>query len=157
MNLDDLRTILVATDFSESSANALRTAVQLAQKVRASIEVFHVDIDPTVTLPPPGDVILVPMVFDGILAAGAARLAAAADEVRRAGVVCTTASELGRTHTAIVEQARRIGAGLIVLGTHGRHGLSHAILGSVAEKVIQHAPCAVLVVPMAGEIARAQE
>ena len=147
MNLDNLNLILVPTDFSEPSANALRVAVQLAQKLRTSIEVFHVDIDPTVVLPPPGDVLAVPMVFERIQAQAEARLQSAADEVRRAGVVCTTASELGRTHTTIIEQARRVGAGLIVMGSHARHGLGHALLGSVAEKVIRHAPCPVLVVP----------
>ncbi len=147
MNLDNLNLILVPTDFSEPSANALRVAVQLAQKLRTSIEVFHVDIDPTVVLPPPGDVLAVPMVFERIQAQAEARLQSAADEVRRAGVACTTASELGRTHTTIIEQARRVGAGLIVMGSHARHGLGHALLGSVAEKVIRHAPCAVLVVP----------
>ena len=147
MNLDNLNLILVPTDFSEPSANALRVAVQLAQKLRTSIEVFHVDIDPTVVLPPPGDVLAVPMVFERIQAQAEARLQSAAEEVRRAGVVCTTASELGRTHTTIIEQARRVGAGLIVMGSHARHGLGHALLGSVAEKVIRHAPCPVLVVP----------
>jgi nucleotide-binding universal stress UspA family protein len=147
MNLDELKLILVPTDFSESSANALRVAVQLAQKLRASIAVFHVDIDPTVVLPPPGDVLAVPLVFERIQAQAEERLQSAADEVRRAGVTCTTASELGRTHTTIVEQARRVGAGLIVMGSHARHGLGHALLGSVAERVIRHAPCPVLVVP----------
>ena len=126
MNLDNLNLILVPTDFSEPSANALRVAVQLAQKLRTSIEVFHVDIDPTVVLPPPGDVLAVPMVFERIQAQAEARLQSAADEVRRAGVACTTASELGRTHTTIIEQARRVGAGLIVMGSHARHGLGHA-------------------------------
>jgi universal stress protein A len=40
---------------------------------------------------------------------------------------------------------------MIVMGSHGRQGLSHALLGSVAEKVVQHAPCAVLVIPADGQ------
>lgn len=108
MDFNDLKIILVPTDLSDSSAPALRAAVQLAQTFHASIEVFRVDIDRSLVLPPP----------------------------------------IGRSHAAIVEQARRTGAGLIVMGSHGRHGLSHALAGSVAEKVVQHAPCAVLVVPV---------
>jgi nucleotide-binding universal stress UspA family protein len=151
MNFDDLKTILVPTDFTEPSANAVRAAVRLAQTFHAAIEVFHVDLDPALVLPPPGDLLAVPLVFESALAGVAERLERTAAEVRQSGVACTTASEFGRTHTTIVEQARRIGAGLIVMGSHGRHVISHALLGSVAEKVVQHAPCAVLVVPLAAK------
>ena len=152
MNFDNLNLILVATDFSESSATAVRAAVRLAQTFHAPIEVFHVDIDPSLVLPPPGDVLSVPLVFERVLASAAERLDRIVDEVRQAGVVCTSASEFGRTHTTIVEHARRSGAGLIVMGSAGRHGFSHALLGSVAEKVVEHAPCAVLVVPAAPKV-----
>jgi universal stress protein A len=149
MNFAELEVILVPTDFSEVSTKALRTAVELAQKFGASIELFHVDVDPSVMLPPPADVVMMPTSFAGILAATGERLESEAAGVRLEGVTCTTASELGRTPAAIAEQARRIGAGLIVMGSHGRHGFAHAMLGSVAEKVVQHAPCAVLVIPAA--------
>jgi nucleotide-binding universal stress UspA family protein len=148
MNFDDLKLIVVPTDFSESSSAAMRAAVQLAQAFHASIEVFHVNIDPSLVLPPPADVLSVPIAFERVLADTAEKLERVVGEVRQAGVVCKSASEMGRSHTTIVEQARRSGAGLIVMGSHGRHGLSHALLGSVAEKVVQHAPCAVLVVPV---------
>jgi universal stress protein A len=147
LDFDKLSRILVATDFSESSDAALRAAIRLAQIVHAPIEVFHVDIDPSLVLPPPADLLSTPLIFERVVAGAAERLEQVVDQVRRAGVECTSASELGRTHTTIVEHARRIDAGLIVMGTAGRHGLSHALLGSVAEKVVQHAPCAVLVVP----------
>lgn len=68
-------------------------------------------------------------------------------EVREQNIPCSGASESGRTYTAIVDHAARIGAGLIVMGSHGRHGLGHLLLGSVAEKVVQNAPCPVLVIP----------
>ncbi len=149
MNLDDLKLIVVPTDFSETSAGAMRVAVRLAQTFHVSIEVLHVDIDPTFVLPPPGDLLAVPLVFQSMIGDASEQLERAADEVRRAGVACTSASESGRTHTAIVEHARQRGAGMIVMGSHGRHGFGHALLGSVAEKVVQHAPCAVLIVPAA--------
>ena len=147
MNFDELELILVPTDFSESSEAALRSAVRLAQTFHAAIEVFHVEIDPSLVLPPPMDAVTIPLVFEKVIAQTAERLERIVGEVRRAGVTCTSASELGRSHTAIVERARLAHAGLIVIGSHGRHGLGHALLGSVAEKVVQHAPCAVLVVP----------
>jgi nucleotide-binding universal stress UspA family protein len=149
MDFDDFKLILLPTDFSESSAIALRAAVRLAQVFRATIEVFHVNIDPSLVLPPPADVLSRPAAFERVLSDTAEKLERIVDEVRKAGVACTSASELGRSHTAIVEQARRSGAGLIVMGSHGRHGLSHALLGSVAERVVEHAPCPVLVIPVA--------
>ena len=53
----------------------------------------------------------------------------------------------GRAAPEIVAHAKKIGADLIVMGTHGRSGFQHALLGSVAERVVHHSPCPVLVVP----------
>jgi len=145
---DDLKLILVPTDFSETSRLALRTAVKLAQTFHASIEILHVDLDATLILPPPGDIIAIPIAMEGAMADAAEKLASAVVEVRQTGVACTSASESGRTHPAIVEHAVQIGADLIVMGSHGRHGFGHLLLGSVAEKVVENAPCAVLVVPL---------
>ena len=147
MNLDELKLILVPTDFSEASAAALRAAVSLARAFHAAIEVFHVDPDPALLLPPPLDVVSRPAAFERVLAESADKLERAVAEVRKAGVSCTSASELGRSDTSIIEQARRSGAGLIVMGTHGRRGLAHVLVGSVAEKVVEHGGCPVLVVP----------
>ena len=149
MNFDDLKLILLPTDFSESSEGALRAAIQLAQTFHAAIEVFHVDIDPALVLPPPLDTVSVSFLFERVLAGTAERLEQIVAEVRKAGVSCSSAEELGRSYNAIVERARLAGAGMIVMGSHGRSALGHALLGSVAEKVVEHAPCAVLVVPIA--------
>lgn len=147
MTLDNLKIILVPTDFSPASADAVKAAVRLAQLFHASIEVFHVNVDPSVVLPPPGDVLSFPGAFDRVLADTAEKIDRVVGAIREAGVTCTSASDIGRSYAAIVEQAKRSGAGLIVMGSHGRHGLSHALLGSVAEKVVEHAPCPVLIVP----------
>ncbi|MBC8133816.1 MAG: universal stress protein, partial [Deltaproteobacteria bacterium] len=148
MNFDNLKVILFPTDFSPSATPALHAAVKLAQTFNAAIEVLHVDLDPTMVLPPPGDIIAMPIAVESALARAADELERIVEEVRQAQVVCTGASESGRTHAAIVEHAIRIGAGLIVMGSHGRHGFGHLLLGSVAEKVVENAPCAVLVVPL---------
>lgn len=147
MNFDQLKVILVPTDFSEASSGALRTAIHLARTFHATLDILHVDPDPTFVMPPPGDLMTVPVVMESMQIASLERLERAAEEVGRAGVSCTTATETGRTHVEIVERARRLNVGLIVMGTHGRHGLGHVLLGSVAEKVVQHAPCPVLVEP----------
>jgi nucleotide-binding universal stress UspA family protein len=57
---------------------------------------------------------------------------------------------LGTAYRAIITQAKRLRANLIVMSTHGRTGLSHALLGSVAERVVRLAPCPVLTVPARG-------
>lgn len=149
MNFADLKLILVPTDFSDASEAALRAAVQLSLTFHTAIEVFHVDIDPALVLPPPVGLVSVPFLFERVLGEAAERLERIVAEVRQAGVTCSSAEELGRSHSAIVERARLASAGLIVMGSHPRHGLTHVLLGSVAEKVVQHAPCPVLVVPAA--------
>ena len=147
MKLTDLKSILFPTDFSDASAVALDAAMDLARIFHAAIEILHVDLDLALVVPPPGDVIALPMAMQGMRTDAAEKLERTVSEVREQNIQCTGASESGRTYTAIVDHAARIGAGLIVMGSHGRHGLGHLLLGSVAEKVVQNAPCPVLVIP----------
>jgi nucleotide-binding universal stress UspA family protein len=65
-------------------------------------------------------------------------------------LACESAVLVGRPDNEIVARAAATGADLIVMGTHGRSGLAHALLGSIAERVVQHAPCPVLIVPRRG-------
>jgi nucleotide-binding universal stress UspA family protein len=66
------------------------------------------------------------------------------------GVKVTTEVVIGIPFVEIVKSARTRNSGLIVMGTHGRSGLAHLMIGSTAEKVVRHAPCPVLVVPTKG-------
>jgi nucleotide-binding universal stress UspA family protein len=147
MGLPDLKTILVPTDFTEPSDAALDIAMQLARLTGADLEILHVNIDPTFVVPPPGDILAVPIDLSRALQSAMERLDATVARATAEGLKARGASESGRTHTEIVDHARKIGAGMIVMGTHGRHGIGHALLGSVAEKVVQNAPCPVLVCP----------
>jgi universal stress protein A len=122
------RQVLFATDFSEPSRNAGRTAVELARHFGARLHVLHV----------------VPPVTDPAPAPDALRAAAA--ELGE-GVSVVTAIASGRVASQILGYARRNAVDLIVLGTHGRTGVSRAILGSVAEGVVRRATCRVLTVP----------
>ena len=74
-------------------------------------------------------------------------LARRADRFMKAGLACTTKIVEGSASTAIAARGQEIGADLIVVGTHGRTGLAHAMLGSVAERVVRRASCPVLTVP----------
>jgi nucleotide-binding universal stress UspA family protein len=129
------RRILVPLDFSEPSARALDTAVAFGRTLGASLDVLHI----------------VPLNGHGEKEAVGelARVAPATldDVVASRRVVKALAPELG-----IVEAARKGNADLIVMGTHGRTGLKHVKLGSVAERVVQLAPCAVLTVRPPGQV-----
>jgi nucleotide-binding universal stress UspA family protein len=90
--------------------------------------------------------------------AGERLIAAAADKARACGVdvgATVRADPALRVSDLIVDEARRVGAGLIVMGTHGRRGLVRLALGSDAEAVLRESPVPVLLVPAsAGDTAR---
>jgi nucleotide-binding universal stress UspA family protein len=62
------------------------------------------------------------------------------------GIICRTMVEFGVAFQAIIDAAEKTKASLIFISTHGRTGLSHVLIGSVAERVVQHSPCPVLTV-----------
>lgn len=128
-----VRTIVFPTDFSDCSRHAGERAADVARHFGAALHVLHVD--PPVTAPAPPT-----------------RVAAAAAALG-SGLVVTTATVSGVPAHAICAYARKVGAELIVMGTHGRTGVSRAVLGSVAEAVVRHADCPVMTVP-AAEAAR---
>jgi nucleotide-binding universal stress UspA family protein len=119
--------ILFATDFSEASEAAARTALDYARRFGARLHLLHVTWAGT----------------DPTMPAGLAKLAKDLGD----SVPVVTAVESGAPAAQIVRYAERKGIGLIVLGTHGRTGVSRALVGSVAERVVRIAPCPVLTVP----------
>lgn len=121
--------ILVPTDFSPLSALALDHAVALASLCRASIHLVHVHADSS----PPG-------------AGGEPRLAALVSRCGGDRLVVTSQVCAGPPAATIVQVAADRAVDLIVIGTHGRQGLAHLMLGSVAEQVVRTAPCPVLIV-----------
>jgi nucleotide-binding universal stress UspA family protein len=125
-----LKQILFPTDFSPASEPARQVAVNMAREVGASLHVVHV-------VPPATDPSLPAQHFTQ-LAQGIG-----------GGLSVTTALLNGGAAREIIKYAREKQIDLIVLGTHGRTGVSRAILGSVAESVVRLAPCLVLSVPAA--------
>jgi nucleotide-binding universal stress UspA family protein len=148
MLLAGMNTILVPTDFSEAAEQALQAAIELARIWTSSIELLHVSDDPTFVAMPPGGILPFPVDLDESMSKDNDQLTKAAERVRRLGIECTTSTSSGRTHVEIVDHAIKVSAGLITMGTHEHHGVSSTFLGSVAEKVLRHAPCPVLVVPL---------
>jgi nucleotide-binding universal stress UspA family protein len=138
---DQVRSILVPVDFSKSSLKAVSYAVALARKYDAQlillhvVERFHADL-----------------LID---TSGTQRAARASAHQLLNRLVETTRKTWPRTDhelrsghavTVITALAKRTGADLIVVGTHGRTGLQRRFIGSVAERVVRHAHCPVLVV-----------
>lgn len=138
-------TILCPVDFSDASREAMRTACRLARESGGTVALLHVVQLPAsvfaselpMAVPPPAD-----------LEAEAARelepWRREAEALSGRGVECRV--QTGVPWDAIVAALRAGRHDLAVLGTHGRTGLKHALIGSVAEKVVRHAPCPVLVV-----------
>ncbi len=143
-----LKRILMATDFSDYSKEALDYAVYLAKTIGADLYLLHVYEIPMLVLP--GETLSVRTeVYEWLadLKEGAAKsLEAQADKVRRLGVQVHPILKEGRPFREILNIAQEISADLIVLGTHGRTGLPHVLLGSVAERVVRKASCPVFTV-----------
>jgi universal stress protein A len=144
-----LNRILVPIDFSPSSKAALEYATFLAGAVGSQIEVLHV-WEPAGSLGP-DTVAMLPV------SAGRASWEQTRADVRRdvdrflqqsgiRGVALQVAVEAGEPSEAILATSRKSGADLIVMGTHGRTGLSRLLLGSVAEAVLRRSSCPVLTI-----------
>jgi nucleotide-binding universal stress UspA family protein len=141
--------ILVATDFSEPARLALDAAIALAKRSGAELHLCHA-VDIALPLAEPhGFVLPVEWVSEARRIARG-KLDEEVARVRAQGL--TTSAQLGDGPAAyaIAEHARQLGADLVAIGTHGHTGLKHVLLGSVAERTIEHAPCSVWVVKAGG-------
>jgi universal stress protein A len=138
------KVILVPTDFSPASAKALEYAQLLGARFNGSLNLLHVVEDPVATVGPEAYVVDLPALREQIVHDAERRLAEVAAPL--SGVTVTTEVLVGSPARAIAKVAADRGAGLIVMGTHGRGGLAHLLLGSVAERVIRTAHCPVLTV-----------
>jgi nucleotide-binding universal stress UspA family protein len=130
--------ILCPVDFDQNSIRALKLACEVARDRKSMLYLLHV-----VPLPPGPEVALP---FGKMESAARTKLERIARENVDAKVRYEVDIVLGDPGLEVVQVARRLGAKLIVMATHGRKGLSHLLLGSVAERVIREAPCPVLTV-----------
>lgn len=144
--MTDYKTILVAVDFSDVSAVALKAAVDLAQRLGAQLKVVHVVQPQPVPLPLEGSAIYMDEVQTWQLEEAEKNLARFVSEHSAPGTVSLTKVRSGVAATEISQAAVDNDAGMIVLGTHGRTGLKHLLMGSIAESVLRVAPVPVLCV-----------
>lgn len=136
-----IRSILHPTDFSECSQAAFEVACALARDYGARLIVLHVGVLPT------------PFVPEGMMAmdmdAYEQELREKLDQLRPMDPSVFPERRLvvsGEPVTEILRRAEEERCEMIVMGTHGRTGLRHLLMGSVAERVLREAPCPVLTV-----------
>lgn len=142
--------VMVATDFSAVSLAAVRKACDFALALGAEVTVVHVlapggarkSMAPGRSSRPPPE-----RIFGADNDEGERLKALRETELLRVPKVRLQLVSGESASEAILDQATRMKADLLVLGTHGRTGVAHALVGSVAEVVIRSAPCPVLVVP----------
>jgi universal stress protein A len=140
--------ILVPTDFSEPSDAALEYARTLAAKFGASLHLLHVVEDQFVTGPFGAEMYVpnTPRTLSYLLSEAHERMAHRISADDRARLRATTEVIVGTVARTISHYAADNGYDLIVMGTHGRTGLAHVLMGSVAEHVVREAACPVLTV-----------
>ncbi len=139
------RKICCATDFSELSRLAMLKAAEIAGRLGGDLELVHVHTPPpsagTDWLVPPADL------GEGTVVELEKTMAMWRDEAERiVGRAVRSTVIPGDAAGELVRLARARPFDLVVVGTHGRRGLKRLVLGSVAERVVREAPCAVLVV-----------
>jgi nucleotide-binding universal stress UspA family protein len=135
--------ILVPTDFSEASRPALRYAAALAQPCGGEVTCIHVIEPPPY---PEFGYAHVPTKEAALRREANKRLDVCCHDLTQAGIKARSVLRNGSAFHEIAEQVREHGADLIIMGTHSRGPVAHALLGSTAERVVHHAPCPVLVV-----------
>jgi nucleotide-binding universal stress UspA family protein len=138
--------IMCPVDFSPGSQQAMRTAVRLANEHDAELVLVHSWYIPPATFA--GDYVYAADIVQAMSNDAQHALEKAVGEARKIGARRVTSKMLnGLPWQQIVDAAQgEPGLGLIVIGTHGRTGLSRVLMGSVAELVVRHAPCPVLTV-----------
>jgi nucleotide-binding universal stress UspA family protein len=141
----DVRRILVPLDFSESSEAVLEWAAHLAEEHGSRVLLLHAYHLPVEFQQLEG-AYLPDDFWATVKSESEQGLARYAERLRARGLEVETLAREGYPATAIEEEAERQGADLIVIGTRGLSGLRHLLLGSIAERVVQRAPCPVLTV-----------
>jgi nucleotide-binding universal stress UspA family protein len=143
-----IKRILVPVDFSTTSLQALDYAIDFSRSFGAEMVVVSV-IEPFYSAMPTdlyGPAANTAMLLDSQRQAAREEMIRLEGTLRKRRVPFRTTVQVGVPFQVIVDEAKRRKVDLIVMSTHGRTGLSHALLGSVAEKVVRTAECPVLTI-----------
>ncbi len=140
--------ILVPVDGSATSRRGLEEAARLAKSLQAQLRLLHVVDESALTLNPEVTTATTPLI-DEFVAGGKEVLRSGLELAQGLGVTAETVlyeNLSGRVADLILQEAKKWGADLVVMGTHGRRGLRHAVLGSDAEAVVRSSTVPVLLV-----------
>lgn len=137
--------ILVAVDFSEHANKTVDMAVDLAKQFGAKIDLMHA-FDIPIPFVTPYEVAIPDSYMQEARDAAKQKLATLAENIVAEGIEVRTHLAEVPASSAINRVAEEVGADLLVMGTRGNTGLKHVLLGSVAERTLRHAHCAVLIV-----------
>ena len=145
--------ILLATDGSSEARLAARTAVELAQKTDSEVHIIHVYDVALIALlypeatDPKGVKVPEPILEEDLQRHAREVLDGEVKRVRSAGgTVAQSHLMMGEVAREIVHLAEDLGVGLIVMGSRGRGGIRRALMGSVSDSLVRHAPCPVMVI-----------
>jgi nucleotide-binding universal stress UspA family protein len=136
--------VMVPVDFSKESILAAKFGASLAEEYKTKLYVLHVmePVHPSLR----GYIVDFEQFQQRMIAQAKEDLENVIPKAVKDRIPVEFILEIGHPSYVIVEKAKELGVDVLVIATHGRTGLSHVLLGSVAEKVIRHAPCPVFVI-----------
>ena len=140
-----VRLILVPVDFSEHADFVIEWAAHLAEEHQSAVALLHVYHLPVEFQQVEGAYLPADF-WNSVKEEAKQQLSLYAERLRERGLEVEQLVREGYPATVIEEEAEHLGADLIVIGSRGRTGLKHLLLGSIAERVVQKAPCPVLTV-----------
>jgi len=141
----DIQRILVPVDFSQQAGPVLDWVTHLAKQHGSRVLLLHVYHLPVEFQQLEG-AYLPPDFWSNVKREAEQQLARYGEDLRERGLEVEEIVREGYPATVIVDEAENLETDLVVIGTHGHTGLKHLLLGSVAERVVQKAPCPVLTV-----------
>jgi len=142
----DWKRICCPIDFSDTARVAMDTACDLAKRIGAELVLLHAYPIPGYTFPD-GSVVASPKMMDELASQADRHLLEWKREAEGRGCArVAVAKAVGEPAGEIVAFAKANAIDLVVMGTHGRTGLEHALMGSIAERVVRRATCPVLTV-----------
>ncbi|MBI2898125.1 MAG: universal stress protein [Deltaproteobacteria bacterium] len=139
-----IRNILVPVDFSPPAEAALGLALEVAERLGASVTLLHVYGIPAYAFPE--GFVLAPDILTKLAAGAQDAVEKLRAKYESSRVPLRAVSAPGIPDQEIIARAKAESVDLIVMGTHGRTGLKHVLLGSITERVVRLAPCPVLTV-----------
>lgn len=143
----ELKRVCVATDFSKPAQRAFQYGLVFAKQFGAELHLLHVIEDIIPTIPEPGLAMLPTQeIMNSLRQASEEGMKKVVSAQDVSGVRIVQVVREGVPFRELGDYAKKESIDLVIVGTHGRSGLSHLLLGSVAERIVRSAPCPVLTV-----------